>query len=165
MWRYLLLLVVLPLSAQAAQAIFVEPLVNAAKSQTASARIQEFMVQAVPEQLRECQTERDIPAAEVAAYFSSITIDLNRDATPDYLVFPSIYCSSFFGMHSIAFWLLLGQPAGGLKLVFSGRHDGIRLLNAKSNGVRDFELVYGRERQRVRFDGKTYRAGRIYLAP
>lgn len=151
------------LPAQAAESYWFEPLTENAVKHVAPAKVQEFMATALRKDLEECRDERRLQEAQIAKYFSAIALDLNADGMTDYLVFPSALCFTFFGMHSVAYWVTVGQSGGGFKILLSGRQDGIEILKTKSRGLPDIKSFYGQEVQLYRYDGKAYRLTREYL--
>lgn len=157
MRRFMIFLLWLPLVAHAEEVYWFNQLVESAAQHVAPTAVQSVMAGAEKDRLLECQTERKISNAQIHEYFSAIPIDLNGDSITDYLVFPSIYCFTYFGMHSTEFWLLLGQPNGEFKRVLVGRQDGLEVLASRHGGLRDVKLRYGNESELYHFGGKKYR--------
>jgi len=146
----------------AAQELNLTSLVEEASGNTAPPVVQRAIANAVAADLQNCQKQLAISDEQTTTYFSAKPIDLNDDLFQDYIVYPSLRCFAFFGAHSTAFWLLLGQPNDQPpNLVFEGRHDAIELLESKSNGLRDFDLIYGYDSWLVRYNGTTYEAGEV----
>ena len=156
MRRLLFLSLFLPLATHASDVYWFSQLVENAAKYGAPTELQSVMALAETKELLECQAERKLSDGQIHEYFSAIRLDLNGDGIADYLVFPSAYCFTYFGMHSTAFWLLLGQPNGGFKRVFEGRQDGVEILDTRHHGLKDFKTRYGNESELYRYGGRSY---------
>jgi hypothetical protein len=90
---------------------------------------------------------------------SVVPVNLRDDGPTDYLVFPTQYLPTFFGIHSIACWVFKGNADGTHELILVGRHDEVRIREHKTNGFRDIDLVYGAAEEEVRsfqYNGSRY---------
>ena len=116
-------------------------------------------------QLEECMANDEGGKIPVADLFSARKIRLNNDDLPDYFVRPAIkpYCQVFYGAHLFRYWFVTSYREKGkirYRITFKAGSDAVRVLNHRTNGYHDLELV-GHNAIQVatsswRFDGKRY---------
>jgi len=96
--------------------------------------------------------------SDEAGLLAVLPLDLDSDGIGDFLVYPTHHLPTFCGAHSIACWVFKGQKDGNHRLVLSGRHDEVHILETKTNGMRDIDLVYGMIRTfyKYRYNGREY---------
>jgi hypothetical protein len=115
--------------------------------------------------LEECMANDGGEKIPLAELFSARALQLNNDDLPDYFVRPAIkpYCHAFYGAHLFRFWFVTSYRKNGkisYRLVFKAGGDEVRVLNPRTNGYHDLEMV-GHNAIKVatsswRFDGKKY---------
>lgn len=116
-------------------------------------------------QLEACMANDGGKRIPVADLFSAQAIRLNDDGLPDYFVRPALapYCDVFYGAHLFRYWFVTTHRHKGkisYRIVFKAGGDEVRVLNHRTKGYRDLELV-GHNAVKVatsswRFDGKKY---------
>jgi len=116
-------------------------------------------------QLEECMANDGGERIPVADLFSAQAIRLNNDDLPDYFVRPALepYCQVFYGAHLFRYWFVTTLRHKGkisYRIVFKAGGDEVRVLNHRTKGYRDLELV-GHNAVKVatsswRFNGKKY---------
>lgn len=149
-------LLIMPISSFAETEFWLEQLTNNASQYTASADLQTSMAFFTNNDFKDCQNQLNLSPTVAAQYFASIPIQLSTNGEPTLLVFPSKYCYSFFGAHSIQFWVVAQKPDKTYSLLLSAREDGIKILTNITNGYSDLKVYYGSDETIYSFNGKSY---------
>jgi hypothetical protein len=104
--------------------------------------------------LDEAQSPKEIPAA----WFAASRIQLGDRQEVGLVVLPNYGC--LLGAHSASFWIFRRTPKG-YELVLNESALDLKILNSKTNGIRDVELYDANLAYQLvrlfRFDGKEYR--------
>ncbi len=156
MFRFISICLFLQLPALAGSVLWLEPLVDKAAVHVAPPAIQKAMAAVLKADLTDCETQKHLTKQQVSKYFCSIPIDLGINPNKAFLVFPSKYCYAFFGAHSIAFWVVTTSDDILFKVRFSGRHDGLEILESKHNGLFDLRVHTLQGSALLYFDGSMY---------
>ncbi len=116
-------------------------------------------------QLEACMVKDGGEHVPVADLFSAQGIQLNDDGLPDYFVRPALtpYCHVFYGAHLFRYWFVTAYRHKGkisYRIVFNAGSDEVRVLNHRTKGYHDLELVAHNAVKVAtsswRFNGKKY---------
>lgn len=159
MRQLVLLLLLLPAHGIASQKLHLEGLMNSAQHNPAPIELRRHLA-ADPsnkDALVHCKAQKKWGLEEIESFFAAVKIPL-RDGKETYLVFPSMYCPSFFGAHSIPFWIMERNADGSYRELLSSAEDVVEISDRRTNGYLDIALRYGFDPPRtVRFDGRAYK--------
>lgn len=145
-------------SPETATLYYLEKLVNGEKKQPAPPEIVSQVVGLEREGLEDDRSQN--LWSDKSQLLAVIPIHLNSDGVVDYLVYPARYLPTFYGAHAIACWVFKGGPGKTYALVLAGRHDAVRILPHRTNGLADIDLIYWSAAEEVtsfRYDGHHYR--------
>lgn len=131
-----------------------ELLVESAPGNKAHESLQKAMEKITGKDFLECCKEAEISISKSKTYFAAVRISINTGKSDVYLVFPSKYCPTFFGAHSISFWILRHQNNGNYENLYSGKSDGIKILKTKTNDFNDIQSWYGDSFVTLKFDSQ-----------
>lgn len=136
------------------QAYGLEELNNEANRHIAPEGIQRAMLQFVKSDLQDCI--KQIGVANSEKYFAAVEISIDIGNGKAFLVYPTEYCYAFFGAHAIAYWIIIDDVPNGYRLLYEGRSDGLEILDAYTNGMKDIQSYYGETYIILKYNGKKY---------
>lgn len=140
-----------------AQVYGLEELNDSSSHYMASKDLQRFLQKSIRHDLDACATECHLTPKQRSSYFAAVPISIDNHNKKAFLVFPSQYCSAFFGAHAIAYWIIAEGTPNNYRFLYEGKSDAIELLDTYSHGKKDLRSHYGSSYIVLRFNGKKYR--------
>jgi hypothetical protein len=139
-----------------AQTYGLESLTNEHRHYIAPAKLQAFMRLSLKSEFLNCIKYSKASKSERENYFGAIKIDISKRYQTCWAVFPSKYCSVFFGAHAITYWIVLEQKPGNYTILYDGHSDGFDIQGKCTNGFRDFKSQYNNTFTYMQFNGSKY---------